>query len=597
MKDRIRRSLKPAISAAAAAALAAAAFIPARAPAAETRTGWIDVVWQMRGVANRLAHVGVYLVDDDGRAVELSATPAALASYGGVLGLNGRRVTVTGDLLAPAAGLRTPTLRVRSLTAASGPRLAVSYNHPQSGPKPYVVILCRFPDLPDADAHPASTYLAWMGSAYPGMDHFWRENSGDRVSISATLAGPYTLPSPSTAYTQGSTSDLDALANDCIGAADPQVDFSNVAGIAMQFNGPLGNYSWGGSWTTRVDGATRSFGMTWMASWATAANYAHETGHSLGLPHSSGPYGQVYDSRWDVMSGGTAADASVGTWVAPHTIAFYKDLLGWIAAGRKYVAGVHSDAVFDLTRDALPGASGYQMAQIPIGTNPKTFYTVEARRYAGYDAPGRIPGEAVVIHRVNMDDLEPAKVVDVDGNGNPNDDGAMWTPGETFADSAVGVRVSVLSTTATGFRVEISTTSPEALPRDSVLPAAWMGSGYAADLSPLGPAGGHWSVASGALPKGLTLSDAGQLSGVAAEAGAFAFTVNVVATDGYATRNVTLTVVKPALVDTDVFDQLLGGAGLTADQVRFLDLVGNANGRLDVGDVRAWLIDQGKLTG
>ena len=28
-------------------------------------------------------------------------------------------------------------------------------------------------------------------------------------------------------------------------------------------------------------------------------------------------------------------------------------------------------------------------------------------------------------------------------------------------------------------------------------------------------------------------------------------------------------------------------------QLRFLDLLGNANGRLDVGDVRAWMVDQG----
>ena len=44
-----------------------------------------------------------------------------------------------------------------------------------------------------------------------------------------------------------------------------------------------------------------------------------------------------------------------------------------------------------------------------------------------------------------------------------------------------------------------------------------------------------------------------------------------------------------------MLDQLLGAGALKADEARFLDLQGNANGRLDVGDVRAWMIAQGIL--
>ena len=87
-------------------------------------------------------------------------------------------------------------------------------------------------------------------------------------------------------------------------AADAEIDFSKFRGINMQFNSTLWGYSWGGAWTTTLDGQTREWGATWMANWATQATYAHESGHSLGLPHSSGPYSSVYDSRWDVMSGG-----------------------------------------------------------------------------------------------------------------------------------------------------------------------------------------------------------------------------------------------------------------------------------------------------
>ena len=48
-----------------------------------------------------------------------------------------------------------------------------------------------------------------------------------------------------------------------------------------------------------------------------------------------------------------------------------------------------------------------------------------------------------------------AQVVDVDNNGDPNDAGAMWTPGETFTDAANGITVTVNAQTATGFQVTI----------------------------------------------------------------------------------------------------------------------------------------------
>jgi hypothetical protein len=361
----------------------------------------------------------------------------------------------------------------------------------------------------------------------------------------------------------------------------------------MQFNGGLGGYSYGGGWTTTFDGQTRRWAMTWLADWAAPSTWAHETGHSLGLPHSSGPYGETYDSKWDVMSGGGTKDPALGTWVAPHTIAFHKDLLGWIPAARKYVAAPGSSAAIELTRDALPGAEGYQMAQIPIAGS-SVFYTVEARRYAGYDAIGRLPSEAVLIHRVNLADGVRAKVVDPDGNLNPNDEGAAWVPGETFTDVQGGVQVRVLSETGWGFRIEVSTGGTLPVAVDSVLAPAVMGADYTTPLAP-GLTSASWTLVDGALPKGVALTADGRVAGVPAESGTFRFTVSVTQPGGFATRAVRLEVGRPQLAADAVLDHLLGAATLSAGEARFLDLAGNANGRLDVGDVRAWMIAQGLL--
>ena len=96
------------------------------------------------------------------------------------------------------------------------------------------------------------------------------------------------------------------------------------------------------------------------------------------------------------------------------------------------------------------------MAQIPIGKSPTDFYTVEARLFAGYD--DEIPDEAVVIHKVDTTREDRlAQMVDVDNNGDPNDEGAMWTVGEVFTDRDNKLQVSIDAVYASGYRVTINT--------------------------------------------------------------------------------------------------------------------------------------------
>src|SRR4051794_32615132 len=97
---------------------------------------------------------------------------------------------------------------------------------------------------------------------------------------------------------------------------------------------------------------------------------AHEIGHGLGLPHSSGPCDQTYDSQWDVMGGGgtcAPVDPSYGC-AAAQTNAYYKARLGWIPASRKSRAAAPTSQVVPLKRVAQPPlANGtYLLAQIPI---------------------------------------------------------------------------------------------------------------------------------------------------------------------------------------------------------------------------------------
>jgi M6 family metalloprotease-like protein len=329
----------------------------------------------------------------------------------------------------------------------------------QIGSHPYVTILCKFSDITSV-RQTVAKYRAWTtGTSYPGLDHYWRQVSYNKMNVTGSkVVGWYTLPHPMSYYSGPDYWDTGSLLADCAGAADADVDFPQFYGINIQVNGEMNGRSAatiGSSWTLTLDGQTKTYGVTWLYGRASIATYAHEDGHTLGLMHSSGPYSRTYDSQWDVMSwDGPGFYHENWEHIPQHTISYHKDLLGWIPAARKLTVGPNTSRSVTLERLALPGSGNYLMAQIPMYNAPGQFYTIEARQRVSYD--DSLPGDAVVLHQVDPDRGDHlAQVVDVDNNGDPNDAAAMWTPGETFRDSANGITVAVNAQTATGVQVTI----------------------------------------------------------------------------------------------------------------------------------------------
>ena len=169
---------------------------------------------------------------------------------------------------------------------------------------------------------------------------------------------------------------------------------------------------------------------------------------------------------------------------------------------------------------------------------------------------------------------------------------AQWSGDTTFTGDTIVLRMSQPWTVKAQFGLAVAVTS-------DTLAAGVMGAGYADTLSATGGTGVFvWTRIGGdSLPAGLSLDAAtGAISGFPAQDGDFQFVFE--AASGALTNSDTvyLSVTQPSLLLENVVNELIGPAStLTPDEERFLDIIGNNNGRYDVGDLRAYLQSTGVI--
>ncbi|MGH7530026.1 MAG: putative Ig domain-containing protein, partial [Gemmatimonadales bacterium] len=170
---------------------------------------------------------------------------------------------------------------------------------------------------------------------------------------------------------------------------------------------------------------------------------------------------------------------------------------------------------------------------------------------------------------------------------------ATANSGETFSgwSGDTSTTNAVLTLTMNRAYTVLACFGTVAIASSSPLPDGVMGAAYDQTLQVSCGAGTNWVVTAGALPQGVTLNPStGRLSGSPRQSGAFSFTVSVMAGGQTLSKPFALSIAAPALTTADVVAHLLGPtAPLTADQLRYLDFLGNNNGTFDIGDFLAWV--------
>ncbi len=158
-----------------------------------------------------------------------------------------------------------------------------------------------------------------------------------------------------------------------------------------------------------------------------------------------------------------------------------------------------------------------------------------------------------------------------------------WTGDTTAAGASITLRMTHPWNVTANFRAQLAVS-------DTALRAPLMGAPYQDTVRMTAGGTVTFALQAGSLPPGLSLTARGVINGTPTRDSAYTFTVR--ATSGAETLDLPLrlAVTAPTLVLANVVSQfLLGGTALTTAERKYLDLIGNNNNQLDIGDFVAWL--------
>ncbi|MGC8961873.1 MAG: M6 family metalloprotease domain-containing protein, partial [Candidatus Bathyarchaeia archaeon] len=318
------------------------------------------------------------------------------------------------------------------------------------------------------------------------MDRYYREVSHGQAWLDADIVGWYRLDKSLSYYGRdGQMVDdpnfdgsIDSwwLLRDAVAVADPYVNFTRYDKLVVihagygQESSKNPNDIWsvayiGGVWTRTRDGNSFYGGAIVPETEAQGASplgvACHELGHLLGLLDLYGRNGESYVGRWSLMDRGLWNGDPPGSTPA-YPDAWSRIRLEWIPQDKIYTAtiGVKTDVSLS-PAEVEPGGGEYQLVKVPLSSDGKKYYLIEARSRVGFDSA--LPGEGVIVYAVNeklQSQAGRVKVYDATGSTDTLDD-AAYTPGMVFVDPENQLTVKVSgSTGGNPYTVQVDRSGP-----------------------------------------------------------------------------------------------------------------------------------------
>src|SRR5687768_14742968 len=150
-----------------------------------TITGSIAVVWGDGGPDSKVSKGPIYFLTEKNKSpVIIELSQELEKSLGGTPRLLKKQVTVQGNwILPPGQAKKTPILQVEAIQFHQGTELPRAI----SGPQPWVSILCKFADISN-EPNSLPYFQGMYGSTYPGLDHYWRQQSFNIINMNGSSA-------------------------------------------------------------------------------------------------------------------------------------------------------------------------------------------------------------------------------------------------------------------------------------------------------------------------------------------------------------------------------------------------------------------------
>lgn len=290
-----------------------------------------------------------------------------------------------------------------------------------AGEQRTLVIMANFSDkMSGCTASGLRTALFGTGAS---VDRIFRESSGNQVTFSGDVAGPFTIP-----YTSTGTCDFNAWGSAADAAARAAgYDPSRYTRISYAVPGN-GNCGWTGIAYIGGSAPTRS----WVAS-CSAGVFAHEIGHNLRFKHASTP-GSEYGDNSDPMGGAPAVQMHAANRV----------MAGWISGSS--IVDSSSSGSYSIAAIEAPDTGMPQTIRI---RKPDTgeYYYVSLRAASGLSAGlASAYRDVVTVHRATGTMPSPTVLL------------ARLAAGQSFSDAANGLRITAQAIATGTASVGVETT-------------------------------------------------------------------------------------------------------------------------------------------